>query len=33
MEFLAKYNKALHIMVDSDTSGDYRDMLLAIIKP
>ena len=33
MEFFAKYNKALHIMVYGETSGDYRDMLLSIIKP
>eukprot|EP00054_Salpingoeca_dolichothecata_P005332 m.34174 g.34174 ORF g.34174 m.34174 type:complete len:58 (+) comp15408_c0_seq2:158-331(+) len=31
--FFTKYNKSLQKMIESDTSGDYRRMLVAIVGP
>jgi annexin A7/11 len=30
-EFTAKYHKTLSKMIEGDTSGDYRRMLIAIV--
>ena len=32
-EFLNKYHKTLSKMIEGDTSGDYKRMLIAVVGP